>query len=306
MLRFILATICTVPQFQQFEDTGSNKVYLLYVYSCLCEQYFRKEKKKKELLTKEEKTRERNKTGFRLVVPVPPWIPKARWAPPVRVTDSTRSVDIISRPGGGVGGVPINCDSRTFSSSLFVHPLTLSLFILFFLLSSRRDGRDWSDQAGLGAGGGAEEGAHRRRQEGWEGRQRRPPLRRRDRDHEEVCVLLPPPPPPTLFFWFDSIRFSLSFSLNRRGSFFLGAIFLLDLIDPCRSGAEGIDRFGLGSSFLFSVDFFLGYRFLGLLLMDSFWEKRFRFFLGGVDVWFWGFCSIYMLFKDPSFILVFA
>jgi hypothetical protein len=60
----------------------------------------------------------------------------------------------------------------------------------------------------------------------------------------------------------------------------LGAIFLLDLIDPCRSGAEGIDRFGLGSSFLFSVDFFLGYRFLGLLLMDSFWEKRFRFFFG--------------------------
>lgn len=47
------------PQFQQFEDTGSNKVYLLYVYSCLCEQYFRKEKKKKELLTKEEKTREK-------------------------------------------------------------------------------------------------------------------------------------------------------------------------------------------------------------------------------------------------------
>lgn len=58
----------------------------------------------------------------------------------------------------------------------------------------------------------------------------------------------------------------------------MGAIFLLDLIDPCRSGAEGIDRFGLGSSFLFSVDFFLGYRFLGLLLMDSFWGKKILFF----------------------------
>lgn len=72
---------------------------------------------------------------------------------------------------------------------------------------------------------------------------------------------------PSPFLWIEGVLF-----------FFLGAIFLLDLIDPCRSGAEGIDRFGLGSSFLFSVDFFLGYRFLGLLLMDSFWEKRFRFF----------------------------
>lgn len=83
-------------------------------------------------------------------------------------------------------------------------------------------------------------------------------------------------------FSFDLIRFAFPspFLWIEGVLFFLGAIFLLDLIDPCRSGAEGIDRFGLGSSFLFSVDFFLGYRFLGLLLMDSFWEKRFRFFFG--------------------------
>lgn len=115
------------------------------MYTCLREQYFRKEKKRIANQRRKNKREKQNRIqSYRLVVPVPPWIPKARWAPPVRVTDSTRSVDIISRPG--VRGVPINCDSRTFSSlNPFVHLLVPPLVSSRWpgLVRSGRTGSRW-------------------------------------------------------------------------------------------------------------------------------------------------------------------
>lgn len=181
---------------------------------------FQKRKEKKELLTKEEKTRERNKTGYRLVVPVPPWIPKARWAPPVRVTDSTRSVDIISRPGGGVGGCAHQLRLqnllfflvRSSPNPFFVH------LVLPLVVSSRWPGLVRSGRTGS---------------RWWCGRRRPPPpprrMRRpstppaapapRSRPWRSVRTTASPTSSyPFLLIWFDSL-FPLLF-FESKGFFF--------------------------------------------------------------------------------------